>query len=902
MEELLLNKVGRLRGLLGLLDPLDRGAVHPDDEIEIQLVLKERRSVSMRRKVQVITEAINYIQSFDVDEDPPYVANESQKSTESQLDQEMVDEPYEERSQTPQYRGPEEPASLERLRAPSGEFGSPVPFGVLGTGAASSASGDQATVAAPGTAGRPQELAAAGSSSRQALKDVSVLARSAPMKANAALEELRDAAPESTSRKNVVAKSNAATISIFETAGGLNETIAMVAHMLQRAEMRPIIEHLGYSQVATKSDSTMVSAIAAFIEKHLHSAGTRNKDAQMAHELIVKAVSSAELLEDRQVSEAARRLGVRFATFRHLLDSRLKMDAELEDGVEVGSLLKLSRKKRKSARDDDAECFDDWSHEVCRYDSTQKTGGKKVRRFADAMVDGKVTFEEHERRTLPSSRKDLCERFLVSTEYKEFLARKESAPLHLSFFQKLICSCMVDEKMTQCADSIDTQFNVLFATWKKSVSDWYEGQTCTKAGCVCKEQDFLNISSQKELWASLFCGECAPQPDPTRALPRDATPHTQLKYMCIAAECDKKGCLKDKLKRWAACPVQNKKGSETEMKSKKWTPVPRAAKAKAPGDDDDDEDYGTATTEKWSKEMLPFESSRPDFMELFLASLQVTLLPYPRCALEPSRRPRHAHAGAQAFVKHRELCYWAYRNRKLQDADLLSLAGTDKDRTRLNFRTDFSARESYEQQDAATGQKPNVGSCCVSIVQHSPTLRTVSTYVKEVISEEDAKGFARKVVTYAKGQTTTEEKLALRTDVHFGYARNKGDARFHHTFHQDIISLYKKGKVQHAFAAWHDGKVLPGCKNYSDEPGDKWSEDNFPAELPDLEEARGFSDGAGNQYQQRETTHGTARCFGDLGVRITHDIHERYDFKGPWDAYGKESTESRRKAVPPSTI
>jgi hypothetical protein len=45
----------------------------------------------------------------------------------------------------------------------------------------------------------------------------------------------------------------------------------------------------------------------------------------------------------------------------------------------------------------------------------------------------------------------------------------------------------------------------------------------------------------------------------------------------------------------------------------------------------------------------------------------------------------------------------------------------------LNFRTDFSARESYEQQDAATGQKPNVGSVCVSIVQHSPTTRKVST-------------------------------------------------------------------------------------------------------------------------------------------------------------------------------
>ena len=45
-------------------------------------------------------------------------------------------------------------------------------------------------------------------------------------------------------------------------------------------------------------------------------------------------------------------------------------------------------------------------------------------------------------------------------------------------------------------------------------------------------------------------------------------------------------------------------------------------------------------------------------------------------------------------------------------------------------------------------------------------------------------------------------------------ARNKGDARFHHAFHEDIISMYKTGKVKHAFAAWHEGKVLPGCSNY----------------------------------------------------------------------------------------
>eukprot|EP00966_Prymnesium_polylepis_P314324 7263476-Prymnesium_polylepis.2 len=81
--------------------------------------------------------------------------------------------------------------------------------------------------------------------------------------------------------------------------------------------------------------------------------------------------------------------------------------------------------------------------------------------------------------------------------------------------------------MTQCADSIDTQFNVLFTTWKKVVKEWYESQTCSKAGCVCKEPGFLEISSQKELWAFLYRGECAPQPDTTRALPGDAVEHSQ---------------------------------------------------------------------------------------------------------------------------------------------------------------------------------------------------------------------------------------------------------------------------------------------------------------------------------------------------------------------------------------
>ena len=70
----------------------------------------------------------------------------------------------------------------------------------------------------------------------------------------------------------------------------------------------------------------------------------------------------------------------------------------------------------------------------------------------------------------------------------------------------------------------------------------------------------------------------------------------------------------------------------------------------------------------------------------------------------------------QEYVPHREGCWWDYRSRKLQDYELIRAFGTDKAGKLLNFRTDFSARESYEQQDAATGQKPNVGSVCVSIL------------------------------------------------------------------------------------------------------------------------------------------------------------------------------------------
>ena len=70
----------------------------------------------------------------------------------------------------------------------------------------------------------------------------------------------------------------------------------------------------------------------------------------------------------------------------------------------------------------------------------------------------------------------------------------------------------------------------------------------------------------------------------------------------------------------------------------KWTPVLRG-KAKAANDDDGDDEYDpkSGETEKWSKEMLPFEASRPDFSALLLASVKVTKprRPAPPCLAPP---------------------------------------------------------------------------------------------------------------------------------------------------------------------------------------------------------------------------------------------------------------------------
>ena len=219
-DEVLETKAAQLRALLSTL-ALERakylfgnGAIHADDEREIAFVMN-KRGVATRWKVEVLTQTCIYVASLQ-QPDSEFVAEESQQSTESQLEREMLAD--EDRSHTPQgSQGSRGPDSLERLRAPPGTFDSPMIAmrspslqssfrAEVCAGAPRVASPPRTGGASSSSAarGRPSELASAGRDTRQGLKEVSALSDYAPRKAANLLEEQRADAPEPTSHGNTL--------------------------------------------------------------------------------------------------------------------------------------------------------------------------------------------------------------------------------------------------------------------------------------------------------------------------------------------------------------------------------------------------------------------------------------------------------------------------------------------------------------------------------------------------------------------------------------------------------------------------------------------------------------------------------------------------------------------------
>uniref|UniRef100_A0A7S0Q570 Uncharacterized protein n=1 Tax=Coccolithus braarudii TaxID=221442 RepID=A0A7S0Q570_9EUKA len=135
-EDALRTKVEQVQCILGFFNPFGNGGVHPDDQAELDLFMRHASRAATRRKVMVLTELTNFLAgkpSTELLADRAYLPDESQVSTESQLDREHYEDLECER--TPEVgvsvlRSGERQLttadSLQRLRKRLGTFGSPL--------------------------------------------------------------------------------------------------------------------------------------------------------------------------------------------------------------------------------------------------------------------------------------------------------------------------------------------------------------------------------------------------------------------------------------------------------------------------------------------------------------------------------------------------------------------------------------------------------------------------------------------------------------------------------------------------------------------------------------------------------------------------------------------------------
>ena len=122
--------------------------------------------------------------------------------------------------------------------------------------------------------------------------------------------------------------------------------------MLQRPELRPILSALGWSDSQRRrgSDDAVVTSIRDFLATHLHSDGTRFSEQQAAFNVLVQAAAGPLVKSERHIAAAAEALGVRYATFRELLDVRAKMDAEAAHEVKLAARCCWSRARSGAMR------------------------------------------------------------------------------------------------------------------------------------------------------------------------------------------------------------------------------------------------------------------------------------------------------------------------------------------------------------------------------------------------------------------------------------------------------------------------------------------------------------------------------------------------------------------------
>ena len=87
----------------------------------------------------------------------------------------------------------------------------------------------------------------------------------------------------------------------------------MVASLLQRPELRPILSALGWSDSQRRrgSDDAVVTSIRDFLATHLHSDGTRFSEQQAAFNVLVQAAAGPLVKSERHIAAAAQAHDVR---------------------------------------------------------------------------------------------------------------------------------------------------------------------------------------------------------------------------------------------------------------------------------------------------------------------------------------------------------------------------------------------------------------------------------------------------------------------------------------------------------------------------------------------------------------------------------------------------------------
>jgi len=146
--------------------------------------------------------------------------------------------------------------------------------------------------------------------------------------------------------------------------------------------------------------------------------------------------------------------------------------------------------------------------------------------------------------------------------------------------------------------------------------------------------------------------------------------------------------------------------------------------------------------EKFQDELVPVKGTRLEFMELLKLSIE-------------------------RFLLHHFKDRWSFVQRARMRMSLLD--------NELLISSDFASVFKFENKFTSTCDHPSSATCCVAIVQHSPTLMEVEVTKQDAEMEQSTIGDAVQLVAkYGETLKEKEVRRVLKTNVVRAYSNRKG--------------------------------------------------------------------------------------------------------------------------------